>query len=310
MNKITKAVVGILGAGGLFVFAIMGTDNIYDMRDDTVKVRSEERRFDVEKIVSQVKDLFDSEDNVSQVTPSPPSPSPGVDGDFTAALIANGIAADKADIISKLFSYFGDDLPVDVLCGLGGNICGEGAFGRIENLKYTRPSSSINIPHQCPITNSTIYWAKKHADNNICPLHIFIVRPQGNQVTSLDDCKLLQQHNQCNQPGVGCIQWSGGRRDTLLGKYIARNQWDADGYMLCEFEMFNEELHGSYKSVLSKLQSQNAYNVNTEESASQAAETLFYDYVYKNGNPGDGNPHNIERKDWSVKILRAYNAVN
>lgn len=180
-------------------------------------------------------------------------------------LLSSPQYAAKAEALSAIYDIavqnWGD---VNIAYGLMANIAAEGSIGKVEYVGgfntdgyfndkgvwvVTRVSGSCI--HTKPYTYS--YWNKVS-----CDIH----KIAGKTIESNNDKYIIEtlQSIPDGVPGigVGCVQWSGGRRKKLLQKYSALSTINKDTLMMAEAQMIVDELNGGYASVISNCRGKSA----------------------------------------------------
>ena len=150
-------------------------------------------------------------------------------------ILANSQAyASKADVLAVVYEVAFPKYGKEVTLGMMGNIVEEGSFGQIE------------------FKNKMSYWSGANSD---------VLAIAGKKLSSMAmvDTMLTGIKAGTEGIGVGCIQWSGPRREGLLNKYkLLASSFSESEMAGIEVTWMLDELDSSYQPVIKACQGKSA----------------------------------------------------
>lgn len=201
--------------------------------------------------------------------------------DVYAALATNSRYAGKANILANVYATVEPIYGKNFAIGLMANVLCEGDAGKLEGSWYSNSKTDSKIVHltgcesDCPLKNKWVkcYWGPnkctnpKHGDCGGVPCSIHkLTDYSGYVIKSRSDVETLLTIGGSRGVGVGAVQWSGGRRLTLLNLYLDNCvSYTSDELAAVETLMILHEFKNGYseakKAASSGSPYDNAYNI-------------------------------------------------
>ena len=189
---------------------------------------------------------------------------------------------------TKAVPLYGENFAV----GLMANILAEGNAGQIEGMWVSDKGSSGKAISNCSCNGSSGKYVYKYWTQVDCGVHGIA----GKVISSMNDINKLDSIPSGVQGiGVGCIQWSGPRRDALIDRYkTSVSGFSSDQLLSVEVQFMLDELSGGYKGVVNSCSGKSASdcasiickqyekpdNMNTKASQRARAATDLYNFIH------------------------------